>query len=75
MGLLDVLGIARPGRTEPTPGNRIIQGLWIGERLRLNERLSIKSFLDHGHEYHLYAYDSIEGVPDGACQLLAPVLR
>ncbi|MDA1087072.1 MAG: glycosyltransferase [Verrucomicrobia bacterium] len=63
MGLLEVLGIVKPGCTAPTPGNEVIQGLWIGERLRLNEQLSIKSFLDHGHEYHLYAYDPIEGVP------------
>jgi hypothetical protein len=30
------------------------------------ERLSINSFLAHGHEYHLYGYTEIEGVPRGA---------
>ncbi|MDA0323916.1 MAG: glycosyltransferase [Verrucomicrobia bacterium] len=63
--ILQRLGLVRPRATEPTPGNRVIQGLWIGDRLRLNEQLSIKSFLAHGHEYHLYAYDPVEGVPDG----------
>src|SRR4051812_3704310 len=29
------------------------------------ERLSICSFLSHGHEYHLYLYDEVEGVPAG----------
>ncbi len=44
----------------------IIQGLWIGPKLSTMERLSIKSFLDNGHEYHLYTYSDIEGVPEGA---------
>ena len=30
------------------------------------ERLSIESFLRHGHEYHLYTYGDVEGVPRGA---------
>jgi Alpha 1,4-glycosyltransferase conserved region/Glycosyltransferase sugar-binding region containing DXD motif len=29
------------------------------------ERLSISSFLAHGHEYHLYAYDHVENAPHG----------
>lgn len=29
------------------------------------ERLSISSFVAHGHEYHLYGYGPIEGVPRG----------
>lgn len=43
----------------------IIQGLWIGDRLTTMEQLSLRSFLAHGHEYHLYAYDHIDGVPPG----------
>jgi hypothetical protein len=43
----------------------VVQGLWIGPRLSTMERLSILSFLKNGHPYHLYAYDAIEGVPDG----------
>ncbi len=45
--------------------NKVIQGLWVGDRLSAMERLSIKSFLGHGHEYHLYAYDEIKNIPSG----------
>lgn len=44
-------------------GNHIIQGLWIGPRLSTMEQLSITSFLRNGHEYHLYTYEEVEGVP------------
>ena len=43
----------------------IIQGLWIGEELSAMERLSIASFLAHGHEYHLFAYEPVRGLPPG----------
>jgi hypothetical protein len=46
--------------------NTTIQGLWIGPRLSALERLSIASFLANGHAFHLYAYDPIDGVPEGA---------
>ena len=42
-----------------------IQGLWIGRRLSLLEQLSIKSFLKHGHVYHLYVYNKVRNVPEG----------
>lgn len=42
-----------------------IQSLWIGEYLGGMELLSIKSFLHHGHDYHLYVYDEVKNVPDG----------
>ena len=42
-----------------------IQGLWIGRRLSLMERLSIRSFLAQGHPYHLYVYGPVQGVPKG----------
>ena len=42
-----------------------IQGLWIGKSLSLMEQLSIKSFLAHGHEYHLYVYRKVRNVPKG----------
>ncbi|MFT4588748.1 MAG: hypothetical protein ACI8QF_002854 [Limisphaerales bacterium] len=45
--------------------NRIVQGLWIGPRLSAMEQLSMASFLRHGHEYHLYVYGDVHGVPDG----------
>ena len=43
----------------------VIQGLWIGPALSVMERLSIASFLANGHEYHLYVYDDVKGVPAG----------
>jgi Glycosyltransferase sugar-binding region containing DXD motif len=43
----------------------IIQGLWIGDHLSTMEQLSIASFLDHGHEYHLYVYQPVSNVPAG----------
>src|SRR5688500_2143966 len=46
--------------------NRIIQGLWIGNTLSTMEKLSIASFLRHGHIYHLYSYNQLADVPTGA---------
>ena len=46
--------------------NRIIQGLWIGAELSVMEQLSVASFLSNGHEYHLYVYDEMRNVPEGA---------
>ena len=43
----------------------VIQSLWIGERLSALERLSISSFLSHGHAFHLYVYDEVAEVPQG----------
>jgi mannosyltransferase OCH1-like enzyme len=45
--------------------DRIIQGLWIGAELSVMERLSVSSFLSNGHEYHLYVYDEMKGIPAG----------
>src|SRR5437763_16269280 len=47
-------------------GNRIIQGLWIGPKLSIMEQLSIASFLQNGHDYHLYIYNELPNVPKGA---------
>jgi hypothetical protein len=46
-------------------GLPIIQSLWIGDKLSLNEQLCIASFLYHGHEFHLYTYEKIENIPEG----------
>jgi hypothetical protein len=46
-------------------GNRIIQGLWVGDRLPIMQQLSIASFLAHGHDYHLYTYTRMDKVPEG----------
>ena len=45
--------------------SQIIQSLWIGNKLSKMEQLSIKSFNDNGHEYHLYTYGDVEGIPEG----------
>ena len=42
-----------------------IQMLWIGPRLSALERLSMASFLAHGHEVRLYTYGDVEGIPPG----------
>ena len=43
--------------------NRIVQSLWVGGRLSALERLCIRSFCAHGHEFHLYHYDELHNVP------------
>jgi len=43
----------------------VIQSLWIGNKLSKLEQLSIASFLYHGHQFHLYTYNNISGIPDG----------
>jgi len=40
-----------------------VQSLWIGSKLSSMEKLCIQSFLEHGHEFHLYIYDQPDGVP------------
>jgi len=45
--------------------DRVVQSLWIGSRLSIMERLAIRSFLANGHEFHLYCYDNVEGLPPG----------
>ena len=49
----------------PIGVNKIIQGLWVGPELSVMEQLSISSFLQNGHDYHLYAYDDVKNIPDG----------
>ena len=43
-----------------------IQGLWVEGPLTAMEQLSVRSFLAHGHPYHLYSYDAVSNVPAGA---------
>ena len=42
-----------------------VQSLWIGKRLSAMEQLTIRSFLDHGHPFHLYTYEEVENIPLG----------
>ena len=43
----------------------IIQSLWVGTELSTMEKLSIRSFLSHGHPFHLYTYGPVKGIPSG----------
>jgi len=43
----------------------IIQSLWIGDSLSSIEQLCINSFLQNGHEFHLYVYDEVKNIPKG----------
>lgn len=46
--------------------NKIIQSLWIGNKASVIEHLCIQSFLDNGHEFHLYVYnENVENCPVG----------
>lgn len=45
--------------------NAIIQSLWIGDRLSVIEQLALASFMACGHEFHLYTYNPVQGIPDG----------
>lgn len=56
----------RPANPRLTADNRVVHGLWIGSTLSKMELLTLKSFIRHGHEFHLWAYDRIETpLPDG----------
>jgi len=43
----------------------VVQSLWIGDPLSNLEKLCVQSFLDHGHAFHLYVYDDVQGIPAG----------
>ena len=45
--------------------SHIIQSLWIGNSLSKMEQLCAKSFVDNGHEYHLYTYGDVKNIPEG----------
>jgi hypothetical protein len=44
----------------------VIQSLWIGDSLSVMEQLSIASFIQNDHPFHLYTYGPIDNVPQGA---------
>jgi len=47
-------------------GHPAVQSLWIGASLSIFERLTIASYLANGHDFHLYTYEAVAGVPEGA---------
>jgi hypothetical protein len=44
--------------------SNIVQSFWLGSHLPALQILSIRSFLAHGHAYHLYTFDPIENAPE-----------
>ena len=46
--------------------NKVVKSLWLGSALTNLERMCINSFIKNGHEFHLYTYNNILGVPLGA---------
>ena len=45
--------------------SNIIQSLWIGPSLSKLEQVCLKSFVDNGHEFHLYTYEHVDNIPSG----------
>lgn len=45
--------------------NKIIQSLWVNGSLNSLQQLCIRSYLDNGHEFHLYTYNLQMNVPSG----------
>lgn len=43
----------------------LFQSLWIGPELSPLEALCIRSFLDNGHAFRLFAYADVAGIPAG----------
>jgi len=39
--------------------NHIVHGLWIGKELSALQLLTLKSFLQNGHEFHLWLYEPV----------------
>jgi hypothetical protein len=46
--------------------DRVVNGLWIGDSLSLLELLTVRSFVAHGHQFHLWTYDTLDNeLPHG----------
>src|SRR5690242_7467336 len=46
-------------------GGALIQSFWHGANLPRHCTLCLKSFVDLGHQFHLYTYDDGVAVPEG----------
>lgn len=40
--------------------NKVINGLWVGNKLSPMELLTLHSFVAHGHTFHLWVYEPLE---------------
>ena len=47
--------------------NHIIQSFWMG-KLTTMEKMCIRWFFANGHEFHLYSYGKLDGVPEGCIE-------
>lgn len=45
--------------------NKIISGFWLGPALTNIQKLCVRSFQDNGHQFDLYTYIPVAGVPSG----------
>lgn len=45
-----------------SPDNKIVNGMWVGSHLSSLELLTLHSFVDHGHEFHLWLYEPVDSV-------------
>jgi mannosyltransferase OCH1-like enzyme len=45
--------------------NKIIRGVWFGSKLTAMQQLCIKSYIDNGHEFHLYISEPTTDIPEG----------
>ena len=43
----------------------IVQSLWVGNPLSDMETYCIRSFMNAGHEFHLYTYGKVKNIPNG----------
>ncbi len=57
--------MASDGKSRALPALEPIKSLWIGPRLSPLEQLCAKSFMAHGHPFHLYLYEDVKEVPKG----------
>jgi hypothetical protein len=48
-----------------SPQYEPVQSLWIGNELSNMEVLCIRSYMQHGHAFHLYVYNEVENIPPG----------
>lgn len=42
--------------------NQIVNGLWIGDKLSPLELLTLHSFIEHGHTFHLWIYEDLDSI-------------
>lgn len=47
----------------------LVQTFWVGNPISKIETLCFESFLQNGHDVHLYTYGELDNVPDGVKQI------